>query len=116
MPTCCWTVITNNASFPCGLIRLGYSILTPAQFLVMRSRLMGVSHWSIPMGKRRSCHGAHIRLDMVVPGPGQRISLRAQWSSPGGYRAIRSKVMKITMVQIQDLRGTPGTSWGIAGY
>jgi DNA-binding beta-propeller fold protein YncE len=107
----CWTVITNNASFPQQYAYItnthsdtvsGYAIAADGSISLVN-----------PDGKTAILPRGAYPLDMLIDRDNKYLYvLNGHLPGVTGY-SIQSDG---NLVQIQDLRGTPGTSWGIAGY
>jgi 6-phosphogluconolactonase len=107
----CWTVITNNLNFPQQYAYItnthsdtvsGYAIAADGSISLVN-----------PDGKTAILPQGAYPLDMVIDRDNKYLYvLNGHLPGIAGY-SIQSDG---NLVQIQDLRGTPGTSWGIAGY
>lgn len=107
----CWTVITNNASFPQQYAYItnthsdtvsGYAIAADGSISLVN-----------PDGKTAILPRGAYPLDMLIDRDNKYLYvLNGHLPGVTGY-SIQSDG---NLVQIQDLRGTPGTSWGVAGY
>lgn len=107
----CWTVITNNLSFP-----QQYAYITNTHSDTVSGYAIGADG-SIslvnPDGKTAILPQGAYPLDMMIDRDNKYLYV-VNGHLPGimGF-SIQSDG---SLVQIQDLRGTPATSWGIAGY